>query len=450
MRELPTGPQSVASPDPASGSAQSPLFVAPPVGARLVPRDQRSAHGPEDLERLLNICINLNVSTDLTGLLYRILDGAKEMMLAEDASIMLLDPVTQMLGFAAIDSPFRDALQNVLLKLGEGIAGWVAQQGEVVIADDAYSDPRFSTKGDDASGHRTSNMICLPLKTKDHTIGTLQVINRRGGRYTAEDVPLCLSLANMAAIAIENVRLQERTERDLERIQQLQEKRTEFINIMSHELRTPLTIVQGGLDILRSGMELDEETRREFLDSMSSNTARLKRLVDDIFIVNDIEMLRENLIVREVDLAHLVRLFQHSYDYESNAPRLVLDLPHTDDPFVVPGDREKLMHCVAHLLDNARKFSEPGGTVTVSLAADERLRSMRVTVRDEGIGVAEELQERIFERFYQVDASLTRRYGGTGIGLYICRKVVEAHGGMIWCHSKPGEGSEFAFALPWA
>ncbi len=404
----------------------------------------------EDLEQLLDISINLSTTLNLEELLYRILDSAKDMMHAEDASIMLLDPITRTLHFAAIDSAFREALQDVSLALGEGIAGWVALQGEVVIADDAYSDPRFSTKGDDASGHRTANMICLPLRTPERVIGTLQVINKQGGRYCAEDVPLCMSLANIAAIAIDNLCLHQSTERNLKRIQQLQEARAEFINLISHELRTPLTIIQGSLDILRSGMALDAATHADFLRSMAANALRLKRLVDDIFIVNDVDALRDNLIVRDVDLVHLARIFENFYGVESQAPQLALVLPDEIPPqgLTVRGDRDKLIHCVAHLLDNARKFSPEGGTVKLSVRRDERLRSIRITVSDQGIGIDPAAQERIFDRFYQVDSSITRKYGGTGIGLYVCRKVVEAHGGMIWCHSRTGQGSEFSFALP--
>lgn len=454
VRDLPVAPEAPLSDRVAEatlGRAPAPARdPVPPSGTILIPRTLSGRHRGEDLERLLDISIELNALSDLDHLLFRILQAAKEMMKAEDASIMLLDADTGRLRFAAIDSPFRDALRGVSLNLGEGIAGWVALQGEVVIAEDAYSDPRFSKKGDAASGHRTANMICLPLKTPDRIIGTLQVINRLGGRYTPDDVPLCLSLANIAAIAIENVRLHETTERNLQHIRQLQEARAEFINLISHELRTPLTIIQGGLDILRSGMELDDVTRQDFLRSMAVNTGRLKRLVDDIFIVNDVEALRDSLVVREVDMVHLARVFDDFFEAETRAPRLRVEMPPDADAvlYTIRGDRERIIHCISHLLDNARKFSPHGGEVVLRVQRDETLHSLRVTVADQGIGIEPEAVERIFDRFYQVDSSLTRRYGGTGIGLFICRKVVEAHGGMIWCHSRVGVGSEFSFALP--
>lgn len=402
----------------------------------------------EDYERLLQVSLRLNSSPDLDDLLSRILESVRELVGAEDASIMLLDRDERTLTFGAIDSPYSESLRNVTLEIGEGVAGWVALHGEPLIVDDAYSDPRFSVKGDVASGHRTANMLCVPLRTPSLVIGTLEVINRHNTQAPL-DLSLCLSFANIAAIAIENMRLRQAAERNLARIEEIQRSRIQFFHVLSHELRTPLAVVQMGLSVLK-GRTDNSALADETLSSMTANAMRLKRLIQDMFITNDIETLASRLLLRPTRIGDILSALDRRLADEKDVPpkTLSVDVDPSCADIRVLVDREKIGHCLTHLLDNAYKFSHPGGQIRVEARPESATSTVRISVHDDGIGIASDHQERIFEMFYQVDASSTREYGGTGIGLYICRHIVEAHLGQLWCTSVPGKGSTFSFTLP--
>lgn len=433
--------------DPPAEAHSAPI----PRGAR-VPTADLVCPPPrrDELQLLLNLSMRLHALQNLEELLDWVVVAATEVMDAEDASIMLLDPATRRLQFAAINSPHKGALQAVSLALGEGIAGWVAQNGEILVVDDTYADPRFSRKGDAASGHRTASMMCIPLRTKSGTLGTLQVVNRRTGSFSHSEVCICQPFANIAALAIENALLMRARERSLAHIQELQRSRKEFISILSHEFRTPLTVIKGGLYVLQHRRAVPEDALDTAVRSMSANAARLQRMVNDIFIINDLESLGRPMARRPVDLVQMLGVFECFYCDEDEGPRLEMHMPEDADAdvYMTSIDREKMVHAVSHLLDNAHKFSPSGGTVTLVLERQAEPQGFVIRVTDQGIGIDPHLVESMFDLFVQGDSSMTREYEGAGIGLFLCRRIVEAHGGTLTCVSMPAQGSEFRIFLP--
>lgn len=426
------------SPNLPSGARR---FASPPDGA--------AAPSAEEYERLLQISLRLNSTPHLDQLLKLILRSACDLLNAEDASIMLLECDGRTLRFGAIESPFRDALASVTLEIGEGVAGWVAQNGEPLIIDDAYNDPRFSIKGDTASGHRTLNMLCVPLHTPRRTIGTLEVINKPSV-FTPHDIPLCMSLANIAAIAIDNIQLRQAAETSLTKLEEVQRSRVEFFNILSHELRTPLAVIQMGLSVLKQRTD-DGELTGETLKSMTFNANRLKRLIYDMFILNDLESLQSQLLLRPTRLRDVISAADPWLSGDHDGPRQLLTIDVADDctNLRLYVDREKTVHCLTHLLDNAFKFSPQGGRpVRLEVRREPSRPMLRFSTIDHGVGIAPDNQERIFDLFYQVDSSMTREFGGTGVGLYVCKQLIGALGGQLWCRSQPGEGSTFSFTVP--
>jgi signal transduction histidine kinase/CheY-like chemotaxis protein len=221
----------------------------------------------------------------------------------------------------------------------------------------------------------------------------------------------------------------------------------EFLATLSHELRTPLTSAFGWMAIIRRGAESDRELRGRGLTIIDQNIRALSRLIDDLLDVSRIYSGKFTLDARPMLLGPVIETALESIRPAMDAKQIVLEakLPETD--LVVDGDSGRLQQVVWNLLSNAVKFTPKGGKVQLSLTEKDDVAILKVS--DNGIGFPAEFQERIFERFRQVDSSTTRRYGGLGLGLSIVRHVVELHDGRVVASSPgTGKGAEFTVTLP--
>ena len=222
--------------------------------------------------------------------------------------------------------------------------------------------------------------------------------------------------------------------------------KSDFLANASHELRTPLHSIKGFVKLLLDGQVPDPETQKEFLGIVNEQTEHLGSLVDDLLDVSGIdaghlELRRDRLLVGQVIHKTVQKLNNLA---EEKGIEFRIDVP---APLpTIKGDEERLTQVFTNLLYNAIKFSPGGGEVTVSAGVNDHELLAQVT--DHGIGVPDEAIPHLFERFYRVDSSMTRNTGGSGLGLYISRQIIEAHGGRIWVESKVGEGSTFGFTLP--
>jgi signal transduction histidine kinase len=231
--------------------------------------------------------------------------------------------------------------------------------------------------------------------------------------------------------------------RALERLREFDRLKDEFIAIVSHELRTPLTSVYGAAVTLRQH-ELDEERRTAFLEIISTESARLARLLDDILWVSRLDSGRTDTFITRVEP---VELASEVVDATRThlPPGVSIGLRHDREPTAVAADPDKLRQVLVNLIENALKYAD-GGDVEVSV--EPRDGRVRFSVRDHGAGIPPAEQERIFEKFYRLDPNMTQGVGGTGLGLYICRELIQGMDGVIWVDSEPGEGSTFSFELP--
>jgi signal transduction histidine kinase len=254
------------------------------------------------------------------------------------------------------------------------------------------------------------------------------------------------SPADLAALEAERRRLEEA-------LREARRQKDEFLAIMSHELRTPLTSIMGYTDMLLRGLSgpLAPLTTK-YLGNVRSAGDRLLELVNGLLDYTRLEAGADRLEVHPVNLLALVGQSVQRFQSQADGRRINLRLVAKREIEQVLGDGDKIDHVLRSFLGNALKFTPDGGWIAVRVDQDPVTSdAVRVSVADSGIGLRDEQVGRVWERFYQCDASLTRPYGGMGLGLSIAQHLVSLHGGAVGAESRgPGLGSTFWFSLPLA
>jgi len=235
---------------------------------------------------------------------------------------------------------------------------------------------------------------------------------------------------------------------DVTELRRLERVRQDFVANVSHEFKTPLTAIQGFAETLISGALEDPRNNRRFLEIIRDHAARLARLTDDLLKLARIEAGKLEVEFQPVKAEELVERCVETALLKSSQKQISLTLRVPPGLPAMRGDATLLGDVLQNLLDNAIQYTPAGGCIEVSAAAGAT--ETVLTVTDTGIGIPLADQERIFERFYRVDAARSREAGGTGLGLSIAKHIVEVHGGRLWVESEVGRGSKFSFSVPWA
>ncbi len=270
-------------------------------------------------------------------------------------------------------------------------------------------------------------------------LGVLAVFNRETG-FTNDDQHFLALFAAQTAVSVRNSQLYEHT-KSLDRL------KSEFVAVVSHEIRTPLTSVKGAVELLADERFFPQtEQQHKLLTIAHANTERLLLLISDILDFSKLESASLRLNLERQRLEPVLSQAAESMATLLEEKSLTLDL-HVESslPDVVI-DSDRIGQVLTNLLSNAIKFSPAHGRIEVRVVPAET--SVHVSVRDHGEGIAAQDLGKLFRKFSQIDSSLTRQAGGTGLGLVICKGIVEQHGGTIWVESTPGQGSTFFFALP--
>lgn len=232
---------------------------------------------------------------------------------------------------------------------------------------------------------------------------------------------------------------------DITRFREAEELKSTFISVISHELKTPVALIKGYASTLRrEDAHWDEETLREGLRVIEEESDKLATLIDNLLDASRIQVGALKLEMHDVSLPKLAAKVISRLKTQTTLHHFTLEFP--EDFPIITGDEARLEAVFYNLLTNAIKYSAQGGEIRVGGYVRER--EVVVYVADQGIGIAQEDRDLLFQPFSRVDSGLTRRTPGVGLGLYLCRAIVEAHGGRIWFESTPGKGSTFYFALP--
>ena len=387
---------------------------------------------------------------DLPKVLERIAHHARNLMYADEVEIYLLDAEKKWLRPIVALGPFAEQLKHRSIRVGEGLVGYVAQTGVSELVEDTSRDPRVIRIPGTPDAHA---LMCVALRSRGELLGVIALTRAPGqGIFPPDALDFMTGLAQQAAIAIENARLywneralREETAQMLEQQRHLEQVKDQFIQNVSHELRTPLTLVHGYAELLRSGSlgPLTPE-QEEALEVIQRRAAFLGEMVTDFTLL--IEIQARGLRAEIMDVPPLLHEAAAAVQSAVTAAGLTLEV---DVPARLPkirGNTLYLRRVLDNLMSNAVKFTPAGGRVALRAWREDAF--VCIAVSDTGIGIPASEHERIFQRFYQVDGSSTRRHGGTGLGLAVVKEIIEAHGGTVSLKSVEGRGTVFTLRLP--
>ena len=284
--------------------------------------------------------------------------------------------------------------------------------------------------------------VLAPLQVGPRTIGMLGLVRTQADAFTPEELELVALLGRLVATAVQNIRAYEAERSTADELRRLSALRADFVSLVSHELRSPMAAVIGAARTLQGRWrELTPEQRESFLGLIGDETSRLARLIDDVLDTSRIEAGTFSFTFSDVDLGELLRDVVAAAEVAQDEVELSTEVGALP---AVRGDRERLRQVIQNLVDNAVKYSSAGGRVSVRAMADDG--HVVIDVVDEGPGIAPEDQQLIFEKFGRSSGGSTKP--GSGLGLFIARSIVEAHGGTLDVESVPRHGSVFRLELP--
>ncbi len=328
-----------------------------------------------------------------------------------------------------------------------------------------------------------SRMI-VPMISKREVIGLVELADSRVERkFSHQEITLAKLLANQAATAIENARLYDRAQEEIDERQRAEEalkeerallaqrveERTlelsqanvelvrasrlkdEFLAGMSHELRTPLNAILGSAEILQ--MEVFgplSEKQLKFSKTIEESGGHLLSLINDILDLSKVEAGKVELEIRPVSVDSICQASMRLVKQQAHKKELQLSYNLDDSVRMISADERRLKQILVNLLSNAVKFTPEGGKVGLEVTGNAEAEVIHFTVWDTGIGISQEDMPRLFQPFVQLDSDLSRKYTGTGLGLSLVSRMTELHGGSVSVKSEPGQGSRFIISLPWS
>ncbi len=408
-----------------------------------------------ELATINRITQALSTQLDMERVIQLVGDQVRDVFHAPIAYVSLLDRSSMMLHF-----PYAFGEDAESQPFGEGLTSQIIQSGQPMLINEDLegSSARMGVR---PLGRSAASYLGVPIPAGGEMIGVISVqTTDQEGRFTEADQRLLSTIASAVGVAIHNARLFDDARQARSAAEDADAAKSSFLSTVSHELRTPLTSVLGFAKIIQRRLEERlfplipeddrkiQQTKRQVIDNLGvvvSEGERLTKLIDDVLDLAKIEAGKftwnmESLAVSDVverAIAATASLFE--------AKKLTLVRNIEPGLPQVTGDSDRLIQVVINLISNAVKFTDSG---SVTCSACGRDGELVVSVTDSGIGIAPADQPKVFEKFKQVGDTLTDKPKGTGLGLPICKEIVEYHGGRIWVESEPGQGSTFSFTLP--
>jgi two-component system sensor histidine kinase HydH len=403
----------------------------------------------QDLRKLVQLSSLINSSLNTAEALNNALMSVEQRLNAEVSSIYGVDKIKGELFFLLVRGAGAEKLKSLRLKIGEGIAGWVAQTEKPLICADVCRDARFAGQFDTFSGFHTRSILCVPLKSQDRLMGVLEVLNKKDGQgFDDDDLEILIMLGNMIGPALENAELYSRlkeklslTKEELKLVEKklLQTERLAALGKLSqgvaHEVRNPVMVIGGFARRLQKRLSA-EDRAQEMIAPILHEARRLERMVAEIeafagLLEPDLKPRDLVKVVDQVLAASAAALQRLNITVQC---RVHPDLPQ------IPLDENLMSQALSHLIDNAAEAMPQGGQLTLAVTPEPQ--GVRLTLRDTGIGIGPEDLPYLFDPFF------SSKPDGTGMGLTKVHQVISDHRGEIQINSELGKGTEVNIWLP--
>ncbi len=322
------------------------------------------------------------------------------------------------------------------LEFGQGVCGTVALTGQAIVATHIQQsdDPKVQW----VKGFGIRAYACNPLLAENRLLGTLSFASRTRDEFTPDELEFLQTISRYVTVAYERLRL-------IRELREADRHKDEFLATLAHELRNPLAPIQNALELMKMAGD-SHEIIRQGREIIERQLAQMLRLVDDLLDLSRIRQGKIELRKEKIEVASVVASAVEGSRplIEMAGHKLMVTLP--PEPLYLEADPTRLAQALSNLLNNASKYTPPGGHIDLSVQRTEKDLTLRV--RDTGIGISPEMLPRVFDMFTQLDHSRDRSQGGLGIGLSLVQRIVEMHGGSVQAHSSgPGLGSEFNMRL---
>jgi signal transduction histidine kinase len=366
-----------------------------------------------------------------------------EMLKSERGLVLLFDAERrQLVGQAPGFGLDAAQIQRIRYHVdGEADSRWNFRRNGPLLSNKAQADTRLLPEL--SAELKLQSLMIAPITRGPTILGLLAVADRVGRvPFTDEDLGLLLALAGQATIAVENLRLHDEIKKANALLQEYDRLKSEFVGIVAHDFRRPLMAIRGFAELVLEEPDLPVETRLEFMRTVISETDHLALLANDTLLITQIETGQMSFNFQEVDVGPFLLeavplgLSDHS---------VLMDVPAAFPRIWVDPDR--LRQVISNLVSNAVKYSPGGGSIVVRVR-ERGTQHVVVEVTDHGLGIPPDQLGKLFQKFARVRSEDHLKVSGTGLGLYICRLIVEGHGGQIWVESEPGRGSTFGMSLP--
>jgi signal transduction histidine kinase len=348
---------------------------------------------------------------------------------------------------SGLDDTIIAEIRDRRIRIGETAIGHAAAQGLPIQIPDVQNDPSRVLDVIVRAGFRA--LLIVPLLGADRIVGALVVRRRQPGKFAKSTVELLQTFAAQSVLAIQNARLFSEIEEKSRQLAKASEHKSQFLASMSHELRTPLNAIIGLTEMMiTSAAKFGTEQAAEPLRRVNAAGTHLLGLINEVLDLSKIEAGKLELNPEPLNLPRLIDevIGTAGQLAEKNRNRLVVEGP--DDLGPLTADPMRLKQILLNLLSNACKFTEEGEVALRARRVADGRDWIELAVSDTGIGMTAEQQEKLFEDFTQADSLTARRYGGTGLGLALSRKLARMMGGDVTVTSEPGKGSVFTVRLP--
>ncbi len=402
---------------------------------------------------LLDTAVSLQQTGDLKDTLRKIADSLNELVPFDEVSVYLVDWNKGILIPIYATGPYA---ADVMADIGpiSGLAGEVARMGKVDIVEDSIDDPRVEDIPGIEDLEVRQTIMAIPLKGRHGVEGVLELYRDKSRKFTNVEWAVAEPFAAHAAIAIENARLREEQTQNLEATQKayedmkdLDKMKDSLVDTISHELRTPLTTILGYVEMASAGMYGDVTPKmKDKFGNILEQVNRINTLVSTMLEMSRLQKKTLALEFEPTNIAMVTREVVEDLDREIKSKNHTVTILFGSDLPIVNADRMRVHDVIRNLVGNAIKYTNPGGKITIG--ADILGGKVHLWVRDNGIGIADEDHDKLFDRFFLADAGLIREDGRIGIGLYTSREIVRRHGGEMWFESRKGLGSTFHVTLP--